>query len=523
MDAAHSLLGLSTKEVTVPRLLLAALASVILYATAKIIYNIFFHPLRSYPGPFLCRVTPLYYVFCEARGNCHLRVKSWHDKYGEVVRAAPNLLLYNSGRAWMKICGHRTAADGGTFDKDQTFFIESPDGTFGIVAENGDKHRRLRRLMAHAFSEKALKAQETIIQRYVDLFVSQLRNRASAGEEVLDMTRWFNYATFDIIGDLSFGDHFGLLETGVWSKYLASVFGLLQFGTWLRGIKNMFPFSWRWKIVPIITPKKIIGDRIYMNQLAMTKLERRLQTDADRNDFVYYMLRGSKEAIGPDGLSHAEMTAMAETLMLAGSETTATTLSGMLYYLLQTPACLERLKQEIRSSFTSEDQINMNSTFQLPYLHAVLEESLRLYPPVPSALPRITPEPGQIICDKFVPAGTSVALHHYSSYHSSRNFLDADNFHPERWLEGENARFSNDDKNAFHPFSHGPRNCLGKNLAYAELRLLTCKFFWNFDVELQPESFNWLDQKTSILWYKNPLMVKLIPRPVNNGNFESES
>lgn len=133
MDAAHSLLGLSTKEVTVPRLLLAALASVILYATAKIIYNIFFHPLRSYPGPFLCRVTPLYYVFCEARGNCHLRVKSWHDKYGEVVRAAPNLLLYNSGRAWMKICGHRTAADGGTFDKDQTFFIESPDGTFGIV------------------------------------------------------------------------------------------------------------------------------------------------------------------------------------------------------------------------------------------------------------------------------------------------------------------------------------------------------------------------------------------------------
>lgn len=174
------------------------------------------------------------------------------------------------------------------------------------------------------------------------------------------------------------------------------------------------------------------------------------------------MLKGSKEAIGPDGLGVEEMITLSEVLMIAGSETTATVLSGMLYHLLRNPSCLSRLTHEIRSSFASENDINLNSTTRLQYLHAVLEESMRIYPPVPTSLPRVTPKPGQIICDKFVPAGTSVGLHHYSCYHSAENFFDPDAFHPERWLKGEDPRFADDRKDAFHPFSHGPRNCLGK-------------------------------------------------------------
>jgi aspirochlorine biosynthesis cytochrome P450 monooxygenase len=176
------------------------------------------------------------------------------------------------------------------------------------------------------------------------------------------------------------------------------------------------------------------------------------------------MLKGSKEAIGTDGLSFDDMLAQSQLLIIAGSETTATALSGMLYYLLAEPSqsSLSRLIHEIRSSFNTESDINLQSTIKLKYLQAVLEEGLRIYPPVPSILPRVTPKPGQIICDKFVPAGTTVGMHHYSAYHSAENFFDPDAFHPERWLEGEDSRFINDKKDAFHPFSHGPRNCLGK-------------------------------------------------------------
>lgn len=179
---------------------------------------------------------------------------------------------------------------------------------------------------------------------------------------------------------------------------------------------------------------------------------------------VHYMLKGSKEAIGDDGLSFDEMVAQGQLLIVAGSETTATTLSGMLYYLLRNPSCLSRLTDEIRSSFASEEDINLLTTQRLKYLPAVLEESLRIYPPVPNTLPRVTPNPGMTICDRFVPAGTVVGINHYSSSHSAANFFEPDSFHPERWLDGDDkdARFNNDKKGAFHPFSHGPRNCLGK-------------------------------------------------------------
>ncbi|EED21160.1 cytochrome P450, putative [Talaromyces stipitatus ATCC 10500] len=446
-----------------PHLLLAILSVIVTATAARIIYNLYFHPLHSYPGPLLGRATILYPILCELRGSLHLKVKEWHDEYGEVVRVAPNQLLYNSGRAWEKICGHRTSSNQSLFDKDQTFFFESPQGKHTMIGENGEKHRRLRRLLAHAFSDRALRAQEDILQSYVESLISQLRKRAATFDtNTVDMMRWFNYITFDIIGDLSFGDSFGLLEKGIWQRYLSSIFGLLQFGVRYRAIKRTFPLSWRFFLARWITPKDMREDRLYQHDLAQSKLTKRVSVDTGRQDFVHYMLKGSKDAIGPDGLSMDEIVNLSEFLMLAGSETTATVLSGMLYHLLQNPQCLSRLTSEIRSSFKSENDINLNSAAQLRYLHAVLEESMRIYPPVPNSLPRVTPEPGQIICDKFVPAGTSVGLHHYSSYHSSDNFFEPDAFHPERWLEGEDPRFRSDRKDAFHPFSHGPRNCLGK-------------------------------------------------------------
>jgi cytochrome P450 len=174
------------------------------------------------------------------------------------------------------------------------------------------------------------------------------------------------------------------------------------------------------------------------------------------------MLKGSKEAIGPEGLSFEEMVAQGRILLIAGSETTATLLSGMLYFLLKNPSILARLVDEIRTAFSSENEIGIQSVSQLSYLHGVLEESLRMYPPVPNALPRVAPPEGAVVCGRFVPGGTSVGLHHWTCYHSEKNFFEPETFHPERWLDNKDPRFMNDDKDAFHPFSHGPRNCLGK-------------------------------------------------------------
>lgn len=160
------------------------------------------------------------------------------------------------------------------------------------------------------------------------------------------------------------------------------------------------------------------------------------------------------------GMSTDELHVGASFLIIAGSETTATLLSGATYLLLTNPPILETLKQEIHLTFTDEADINIQNTTSLAYLNAVLEESLRMYPPVPNSMPRKTPLSGEIICGQFVKGGTSVGIHQWSAFRSAHNFHDPDVFHPERWLG--DPRFATDQRDAFQPFSHGPRNCLGK-------------------------------------------------------------
>ena len=108
---------------------------------------------------------------------------------------------------------------------------------------------------------------------------------------------------------------------------------------------------------------------------------------------------------------------------------------------------------------------------------------------------------------------TRVGVHHLAAYHSSRNFYEPKSFHPERWLpehqQDPTSPFFNDNREVFRPFSDGPRNCIGRNLAYHEMRLIMARLLWNFDMTLCEISRNWSKQRTFALWEKPPLMVKL--------------
>ena len=164
--------------------------------------------------------------------------------------------------------------------------------------------------------------------------------------------------------------------------------------------------------------------------------------------------------------------------MIAGTETTATALSGTTYHLLKHPEVLKTLVEEIRGAFSGFDDITLEDLARLKYLHAVLQEGLRMYPPVPIALPRRTPKEGSVVCDQWVPGDVSIGVNHFATYRMPEHFKDADEFHPERWL-GDPA-YKDDHLDAlevlhspktdlmpsnhvlFQPFSVGPKNCLGK-------------------------------------------------------------
>lgn len=106
-------------------------------------------------------------------------------------------------------------------------------------------------------------------------------------------------------------------------------------------------------------------------------------------------------------MTNSELIDNSSLLIIAGSETTATTLSGATYLLTTHPEVLARLSKEVRSTYSSEAEIDLLSVQKLSYMLAVLDETLRIYPPVPTAIPRITQPGGDVVCGKYMPEGVS--------------------------------------------------------------------------------------------------------------------
>lgn len=152
-----------------------------------------------------------------------------------------------------------------------------------------------------------------------------------------------------------------------------------------------------------------------------------------------------------------------------------------------------------------------------PYLLAVLSESLRLYPPPPTLFPRIVRAEGDVIGGAFVAGGTAVGLNQVAAGRDPANFARADEFVPERWMEGGNvgegkgeSDFNGDRREVFMPFGAGPRNCVGVNLAYLEIRVVLAKLIWTFDMWIEDDSRNWVEvQDVYMGWQKGPLNMRL--------------
>lgn len=112
----------------------------------------------------------------------------------------------------------------------------------------------------------------------------------------------------------------------------------------------------------------------------------------------------------PEKVSDLQLAAHASDFVLGGSETTATTLTCIVYYLLKNPDIMVKLQHEIRTRHSCYADINSTSTSHIPFLKAVILEGLRIFPPVPFALPRVVPEGGDEIDGYFLPAGVSTIL-----------------------------------------------------------------------------------------------------------------
>ncbi|KAF9769435.1 hypothetical protein IL306_013152 [Fusarium sp. DS 682] len=307
---------------------------------------------------------------------------------------------------------------------------------------------------------------------------------------------------FDIIGDLAWGESFHSLRDGKLHEWIPAISSTVKFAMQSSVLYELgLGF-----LVPLVISKSVREQRVANYRFSEDKVKKRLEYGSDRGDFWdRIMIKSADGNSSQEGMSEGEMLNNASILVLAGSETSATTLCGMTLFLLNNPDSKQRLTEEIMSSFNSIKDITIVSVGQLPFLSAVFQETLRLYPPVPTHSQRVPPKGG---------AETSVGMSMMGACHDPKNFHRAKDFCPERWLADAPPEFNMDVKQVYQPWSMGTRNCLGRNLARAEILLIMAKLLWCFEIQLDREltDSNWFDQKVWGVWFKKPLMVRLSPR-----------
>ncbi|CBF83049.1 protein CYP567E1 [Aspergillus nidulans FGSC A4] len=482
----------------------SALVGIITWIARLLIRAFVSHPLAHFPGPRLSALSNLNYSWSYMGGRQPYDILNLHAEYGSVVRVAPNELSFNTAQSWKDIYAPR---------KGRATFIKSDfydggnfaDQASSIVSERDPaRHSAMRKFLSAAFSDRSLREQEGLVTRVIDDFIDQVGQRGNSKDGV-DMTMWTNLLTFDIIGELAFGESFHGLETGSLHFWIAVVLESMgQAG--LSDFLKRFPIIGR--VFLKLNPRwlnKLMDGAIKHQTYTIDLVKRRIQQKTNRKDFMSYLLleRNSSQ------ISDIQLAAHASDFVIAGSETTATCLATVIYYVGRNPRILKTLQEEVRSAFRNYEEINGQSTSSLKYLHAVCLEALRIFPPLALALPRVVPEGGEMIDGHFVPEKTIVSTNPLAASMDPANFDTPWAFCPERWI-----RLSEKDQlEASQPFSMGSRSCLGRGLAWLELRLTLAKLYYRYDLKLVDDELDWhRDAAMHLLWVKPKLMTQVLPR-----------
>lgn len=365
-----------------------------------------------------------------------------------------------------------------TVNKDPTaWLISKPPGFPHGLANtiDVDEHKRIRGAFRPAFSERMLAEQEGVILERIGRLVARLGECAGKGERV-DMVKWFNLTTFDIMYYMCFSERLGLLEAGEYSRWVRAVFQTLKFEHMLA-IGRKQPMlkvpMWITALIGGLDLRAMLLNFGSTKTMLDAQIEKAEKGEETGGNLWAAIKKADKEGVSTplrihftadftnqQRLTRGDIVMNASFFMIAGTETSAAALAGTVYYLSQSPAAFSKLQREVRTAYSSPAEITMKSVAGLRYLTACIQEGLRLYPPPPCPMPRLTPPGGAKIADVWLPGGTTVYIAQYPSFRYPANFHRADEFVPERWLGDE--EFAKDKFDAFKPFGFGPRNCVGE-------------------------------------------------------------
>ncbi|KAF3771129.1 cytochrome P450 [Cryphonectria parasitica EP155] len=468
--------------------------------------------LRDIPAPFPAQFTNLWLLSTCRRGNRYEVVDQLHKKLGPLVRIQPDHVSVADDEAIQIIYGH-----GNGFLKSDFYdaFVSIKRGLFNT--RDRAEHTRKRKIVSHTFSLKSISQFEPYIHGNLELFVKQwddlvARNagnnsRSSSSSSTgqrnntahVDCLKWFNYLAFDVIGDLAFGAPFGMLRSGAdIAEVRSSPDAEPIYAPAIEILNRRGEVSATLGCLPQLKPyAKYLPDPFFSRGLnavqnlagiAIARVKGRLDhpPEAERKDLLARLMEGRDEKGEP--LGREELTAEALTQLIAGSDTTSNSSCALLFHVARTPGCLDKLQAELDTAIPDGvDVPSYDMVRDLPYLQNVVNETLRYHSTSGIGLPRQIPQDsgaqGVTILGHYFPPGTVLSVPSYTIHHSKVIWgPDADEFRPERW-DSVTTR----QKNAFIPFSYGPRACVGRNVAEMEMKLIVATWARRYSVFLRQD------------------------------------
>ncbi|KAF7188117.1 Cytochrome P450 monooxygenase [Pseudocercospora fuligena] len=432
-------------------------------------YRVLFNPLNRFAGPYCARLTDFWLGWHVGSDlNQYRKLEILHRRYGDFVRIGATTLSIADPRAIEEALGYDSPALKGPW-----YDIDYPNPSMHGTRDR-DAHAKLRQKWAPAFSDKALRAYNSRIKLFTKPFIGQI---ADSEAEPVDVTKLFSVYSFAVMSGLSFGKDEQMLQ----DKSLPALIRTMSDGMKLLGLSPPIWFIRLLKLVP--------GDPSGMKKFhAFTDshLEDAVKSNFDVaslepgsiiSTWLYKMYQHL-----PNPASNAKFRSDIRLLIVGGSETVAITLTFIFFLLAKHPEHVKKLRIELGNKIKSE-MWNDADIKSCEHLNGVINEALRLHPAGPSGVYRLTPPSGMCIGECYIPGNVSILMPIYVIHRHESAYTRPDEFIPERWYsQPELIR----NTKALGTFSGGRFGCIGKNLAYMELRHVTASILLHFDVLFAP-------------------------------------
>ncbi|OCK73084.1 cytochrome P450 [Lepidopterella palustris CBS 459.81] len=440
---------------------------------AAAIYRLYLHPLAKFPGPKLAAVTHLYEAYYDVlkKGRYVFEFERMHNKYGPIVRIGPNELHIRDSEYYNTLYNMTNR-----LDKYEWFYsmLGNPQASFGTI--RSDVHRVRRGALSPFFSLKAVAKFYPHVQSIVNRLMQRME-LCSERDEPIPLFYAYRCMTVDIISEYVFGHQMGMLDRADWgSDFYSAWRSLWELSPTIRQLPflmDLIMSTPRW-ITQMTDPRalEVVDLFSYIDRQVKIVLDSDPEKiEAQAQPPVVWELSKS-DVLPASEKTFKRLAVEANGMVAAGFETTGGTLTMITYLLLTHQHVFQKLLEELEEAIPDPDNIpNVLVLEKLPYLFAVVKESLRITVGAYSRLSRVNHHESMRYNDWIIPAGTAIGMSALFISHDPLIFPSPFTFNPHRWLEPDGSIGATALRLEHYlvPFGKGPRSCVGLNLAYAEL------------------------------------------------------